>query len=953
MRRPLIWASLAAALAAATTANTAAQSIIYVDDDAPEGGDGRSWFAAFRDLQDALDAGRFIPQSIVIKIAEGVYHPDRGTGDRNASFELSARDSGTTSGFSLSLKGGFAGLGHPDPETWDPGEYVTVLSGDLLGNDTPDDLQSKIDNSYHIAKVTDPQRVFLGVTGITFRGGNADSTEDSNNPFRGKGGGMVIMPDILGSFTYLERIVFENCQADTWGGAIYSQSRNVRITNTAFENNHAQYGGSIALDDSADVWIANSRFLNSSALRGGALVVGSDALATVVESEFLENNAQTAGGAIDVAGIATLDGCLLAGNSADFGGAISNPEGECSISATTIATNFAQDASAIGIGSGSTVSVTGSIIWSTPGGNSEIWMAEDTIVDIRESLVRGGLDGVTGNTDGLAWNDVISEDPLFVDEFGPDNDPMTTADNDYQLASGSPGIDQVRSLGPEYTWGLSSIRPWNANCSCLTIVDMGAYEYLGTDCPPTTLRLYIDLAATPDGDGLSWSSAIRNIEDALAVPGVEEIWVAQGVYFTPEHDGGLEMSCWWTGLRILGGFNGTETDENQRNPSENLTIISGDRLGNDIDGSEESRTDNASTAIFVSGAMVTIDGFVFESFDAMTSSAYVMFQAQYADVRFVNCTFQNLYARVVFALWTSAMELDECDISNNSGKLVFADYNTYLIITGSRFAFNETDSWQGLLRLSSAHIENTQFLANYSSYGLIVSDSQTDIIGSTFIGNKSDTSFYSMIELTSASLIYNSAFLANDVPELSSSRGGPLLFINNLVWDNPEIDFYPWDHIARYNLSDIELTGTGNIIAADPGVLRLPSPGPDEQWGTPDDDFGDLRPAAYSPLIDAGDSNAVPTDLLFDLAGLPRIVDDQQVLDTGPLSPAVDIGPYESQTNSCGGDWNSDSQNNINDIIAYLSDFDDQRLRADLNRDTLWDFYDLQLFLRDFAAGCP
>jgi parallel beta helix pectate lyase-like protein len=953
MRRPLIWASLAAALAAATTANTTAQTIIYVDDDAPEGGDGRSWFAAFHDLQDALDAVRLTPRSVLIKVAEGVYLPDRGTGDRNASFELSSRDSGTSSGFSLSIKGGFAGLGHQDPEIWDPGEYVSILSGDLLGNDTPDDLQSLDDNSYHIAKVIDPERIFLGVTGVTFRGGNADSTEQADSPFRGKGGAMVIEPDILGSFTYLVRVVIDNCRADTWGGGIYSRSQNVRIIDTVFEDNHAEFGGSISINASADIWIENTQFLGSSARRGGALGIYDDAVATVVESKFLENNAQTSGGAIDVAGIVTLDGCLLAGNSADFGGAISNPFGQCSITATTIATNFAQDASAIGIGSGGTVSVIGSVLWSGPNGSSEIFMAEDTVVEIRESLVRNGLDGVDGNTDGLEWNNVISEDPLFVDEFGPDNDPMTTADNDYQLATGSPCIDQVRTLGPSYTWGLGLIRPWSANCSCLTVVDMGAYEYLGTDCPPATSRLYVDLAAPPDGDGLSWSSAMRTIEDALAVPGVEEIWVAQGTYFTPEHDGGLEMSCWWTGLRILGGFNGTETDENQRDPSLNLTIVSGDRLGNDIDGSDESRLDNASKAVLVQGALATIDGFVFEAFDAFTSSEYVMFQARNADVRFVNCTFQNLNARVVFSLWTSAMELDGCDISNNFGKLVSANYNTFMNITGCRVAFNETNAWRSLIQLSSAHIENSQFLANFSHYALIDSDSQTDIIGSTFIGNESDTTFNSMIELASASVISNSAFLANDVPELSSSRGGPMLFTNNLVWNNPDIIFDPWDHIMRHNLSDIELPGPGNIVAADPGVARLPWPGPDEQWGTPDDDFGDLRPAPYSPLIDAGDSNAVPEALLFDLAGLPRIVDDQQVLDSGPVSPAVDIGPYESQSDSCGGDWNSDSQNNIDDIIAYLSNFDDQRLRADLNRDSLWDFYDLQLFLRDFASGCP
>jgi len=579
-------------------------------------------------------------------------------------------------------------------------------------------------------------------------------------------------------------------------------------------------------------------------------------------------------------------------------------------------------------------------------------MGDDSVLTVQESDVLSGLPGVEGNTDGLVWNRVISEDPLFVDEFGPDNDPMTTDDNNYELTSESPCIDQARSLGPDYLWGFSFYRPWNTNCSCLTAVDMGAYEYIGTNCPPTTSRLYVDLAAPPNGDGLSWSTAMRTIEDALAVPGAEEIWVAQGVYFTPEHDGGLEMSCWWTGLRILGGFNGTETDENERNPIENQTIISGDRLENDIDGSDETRMDNAGAALLVRSALAEIDGFIFRSFDTYWSSAYTNFRAQGADVRFTNCIFTNLRAPVIFDPSSSAIELNNCVLSENFGMLFQTQFGDYLRVADCQFLLNESQVGRNLINISSADIENCMFLANSSYYALIDSSQSTNIFGSTFIGNKTIANV-SMINMNDTGSITNSAFVANDVVMLSSSWGDRALFTNNLIWDNPRADLNPPENRVQYTLADILIPGPGNIVAADPGVRRLPSSGPDGQWGTPDDDFGDLRPTPYSPLIDAGDSSIVPNDVLFDLIGLPRIVDDQQVLDTGPVSPAVDIGPYESQADSCGGDWNSDSQNNIDDIIAYLSDFDGQRLRADLNRDALWDFYDLQLFLRDFASGCP
>jgi hypothetical protein len=101
--------------------------------------------------------------------------------------------------------------------------------------------------------------------------------------------------------------------------------------------------------------------------------------------------------------------------------------------------------------------------------------------------------------------------------------------------------------------------------------------------------------------------------------------------------------------------------------------------------------------------------------------------------------------------------------------------------------------------------------------------------------------------------------------------------------------------------SDIQLqggsvyTGTGNINA-DPHFMRNPSPGADGFWGTPDDDYGDLRLQLASPAIDAGNNAALPSGVLTDLLGYPRFVDIHSVPDTGSGSPPiVDMGAYEAQ----------------------------------------------------------
>lgn len=68
--------------------------------------------------------------------------------------------------------------------------------------------------------------------------------------------------------------------------------------------------------------------------------------------------------------------------------------------------------------------------------------------------------------------------------------------------------------------------------------------------------------------------------------------------------------------------------------------------------------------------------------------------------------------------------------------------------------------------------------------------------------------------------------------------------------------------------------------------MRDPSPGPDNVWGTRDDDYGDLRLQATSPCVDMGVPTARPIGQ--DLGGHPRLLD-------GDLDGAmrVDMGAHE------------------------------------------------------------
>ncbi len=98
----------------------------YVDDSHTQGTlDGTSWATAFQYLQEALDRAS---GGDTIKVAQGTYHPDDGSGhtadDPAETFLL---ESGVV------IEGGYIGYDDQNPDTRDWELYVTILSGDLGG----------------------------------------------------------------------------------------------------------------------------------------------------------------------------------------------------------------------------------------------------------------------------------------------------------------------------------------------------------------------------------------------------------------------------------------------------------------------------------------------------------------------------------------------------------------------------------------------------------------------------------------------------------------------------------------------------------------------------------------------------------------------------------------------------------------------------------------------------
>ena len=401
---------------------------LYVDDDAPAGGDGTSWDTAYRFLQDGLaDAsGGGVTE---IRVAQGTYKPDRdetnpdGTGDREATFQLIN---------GMALMGGYAGLGAKDPDARDIELYETVLSGDLLGNDGPD-FQNNDENSYHvlIGPFTKGSPI---LDGFTVTAGHADGRFDQ------KGAGLYTILSI----PILVDCLFIQNKALHQGGAIRTQPGCVAFR-CRFVNNMSLSGGAMFTGGVAS--LEQCMFVaNESSGSGGALYTFGQM--EIIRSTFVANEASGSGGAI-AALTASLLSCVFNGNSAGGnGGAIrlSSPDPGAQIINCTIAHNSSAD-----LGGGlyledvniiHTNFLTNCIVWGNAdktgdGEGAQITLDEKAVLEINYSCIQGW----TGNFGGFGN---IGDDPLFVDPVGRDGIPGTV-DDDLHLADGSPCVNRADS----------------------------------------------------------------------------------------------------------------------------------------------------------------------------------------------------------------------------------------------------------------------------------------------------------------------------------------------------------------------------------------------------------------------------------------------------------------------------------------------------------------------------
>ena len=190
-------------------------------------------------------------------------------------------------------------------------------------------------------------------------------------------------------------------------------------------------------------------------------------------------------------------------------------------------------------------------------------------------------------------------------------------------------------------------------------------------------QIFIKGDATGTGDGTSWENAFTNINDAIAssLPN-DEFWIASGKY-NPLADSSFYFPH---DLVLLGGFEGNETNSDERNPNINTTILSGDIMDDDSPGNFDlNKSDNVLHVIFldtfITNATV-LDGLIIEFGNTLDQSGSDNDRRGGGILSFgspiiSNCTFRENFGWFGAAIYprfghASGIKIKSCNFVNNS-----------------------------------------------------------------------------------------------------------------------------------------------------------------------------------------------------------------------------------------------------------------------------------------------
>ena len=402
--------------------------------------------------------------------------------------------------------------------------------------------------------------------------------------------------------------------------------------------------------------------------------------------------------------------------------------------------------------------------------------------------------------------------------------------------------------------------------------------------------MYVNINATGTNDGTSWANAFTDLQDALsALQDDSEIWVAQGTYKTDALIRNNPFTIDKENVKMYGGFNGTETTLGQRDFRTNITILSGDIAGDDVNGTN--LNDNSYHVIYVSSNGANIDGFTISN-GVANGTATNAYGAGIFKTRPVNSlTVKNsiiknnfgLYAAGIAAEYESAsgsLDIENCVFDNNTGRFGAALYvqtraiGTFLFnVSNSLFKNNEAKDLGGA---GTGYAGSAGFFQANNNW----STSTVKLTNNTYVNNNDIGTHATMSNLTRGTVGANhpagtlNLEVANCIFYDNTITGGTvanaITGMNNTIPSNiTVVNSIDEDGFSKLNVANLTNTNT-----ADPLFTSAT----------------DFTLQATSPAINMGGNTYLPSTITTDLSGNDRI-----------SIAKIDAGAYEYQCTTCFG----------------------------------------------------